>query len=669
MLTFDTPFRQQVARSLKAPNSPDFDLQAWQDLMKASGLTASDLGLCATALWLAAEAASLREHVAKSTITPLSAQLATTLAVATLNREFATLDAKVRKTAQRGAADAGLVTLDYLTNAPIGTSDGLFEVDANSRTDAATDAADSWLFEAVDLPGNPPVPANLLGVAVSNFRRFSLQRSHYDLWQQALWEDWRVVKVDEQLVFAPTDRDMAKLTDAWRFRQESIFTSSGWTEMAAWPHTPADERRTMQLPRTVIGVEYRPGRRRRFVVARPPIKRLSSYVFSRIGLERSYLAPFLERPLPAYPALTSALLLRAWYVMLDLTQVLADARPRSSFSDVESVRKWALVVRRDELVDALVRALSLTSAVAEQIVVILSWTKGTNKGLWGAPLVPLPGTLDTFAMAESVLATSNVIRRMEIWLTKGGLDDTLSSAPRGKSFEAQLRADFRTAIAENPIVHETASIEHAIKKGNGFPEEIDFLVRFDSLLLVGEVKCLLFPADSRERFNFLRKLRPACAQASRKAAAIVAHPGVAAQALGLPETVVQGLRPIPLVVLNQTFGVSLVVDDCVVIDAQFLDLYLGSGSYFSEGIADPRGGTGAAALHHLYRSAADAVSHFASTMRRPPPVQRLLSLLRWTSFTFPTSTGAPLLIAQTELGALPEKTRFRLQALQAALDR
>jgi hypothetical protein len=668
MLAFDTPFRQKVVRSLKAPNSADFDLQAWQDLIKSDGLTADDLGLCATALWLAAEAASLREHVAKSTITPISAQLAITLAIATLNREFATLDAKVHKRAQRSAADVGLVILDHLTNSPIRTSDGLFEVDASSHTDAATDATASWLFEAVDLSGNAPVPANLLEVAFSNLRRFSLQRSHYDLWQQALWENWRMVKVDEQLEFAPTDRDMAKLTDAWRLRQESIFTSSGWTEMAAWPHTPAEERRTMQLRQTVIGVEHRSGRRRRFLIARPPIKRPSSYVLSWVGLERSYLAPFLERPLPAYPALTSALLLQGWYVILDLAQALADTRPRSSFTDVESVRKWALVVRRDELIDALMRALSLTTAVAEQIVAFLSWTKGTSKGLWGAPLVPLPGSPDRFAMAMSVLATSNVIRRVEIWLTKGGLDDTLSRAPRGKSFEAQLRADFRAAMAENPIVRETAGIEHAIKKGNGFPEEIDFLVRFGSLLLVGEVKCLLFPADSRERFDFLRKLRSACAQASRKATAITAHSGIAAQALGLPETVVQGLRPVPLVVLNQTFGASLVVGDCVVVDAQFLDLYLGAGSYISEGIADPRTGGGATALHHLYGSATEAATKFESTMRRPPPMQRLLSLLQWTSFTFPTSSGAPLLVAQTELAALPEETRRRLEALQTAID-
>ena len=61
MLEFDSPFRQQVARSLKAPNSPAFDLKAWEELIKVGSLSSSDLGLCATAMWIAAEAMSLRE--------------------------------------------------------------------------------------------------------------------------------------------------------------------------------------------------------------------------------------------------------------------------------------------------------------------------------------------------------------------------------------------------------------------------------------------------------------------------------------------------------------------------------------------------------------------------------------------------------------------------------
>jgi hypothetical protein len=199
MLEFDTSFRRQVTRSLKAPNSPDFDLKAWENLIKASDLTSSDRALCATAMWVATEAMSLRDHFAKHEVAPLGAQLATTLAIATLNREFFILDKKLLK-AQKAAVNAGPLIFDHLANTPIGAGDGLSKVDAGSWTDAATDAVDSWLFEAVDIQNNPPVPSDLAAVAFGNLQRFSLQHSHYELWQQALWEDWRLISADRRRI-------------------------------------------------------------------------------------------------------------------------------------------------------------------------------------------------------------------------------------------------------------------------------------------------------------------------------------------------------------------------------------------------------------------------------------------------------------------------------------
>jgi len=667
MLEFDTPFRRKV-RSLKAPNSPEFDARAWAAAIEAGEPTENDLALAATATWLANEAQRLRTSVTESNIPPLSGPLATTLAIATLNREFSVLSGKLIK-AQKVAANAGLKTQDQLANVPIRSADGLFNVDAGSRIDAATDAIESWLYEAGTFEGNPPTATDLLGTAIGMVQRYCLQRSHYDLWQQALWEDWRLISREQRLMFVPATQELKELQDAWLMRQQSNFMGYAWLEVANWPHLSVEDRRNMQLPRTVIGVEQRPGRRRRFTVGRPSIARMQSYTFARLGLDGSYLAPFLERSLPAQPELTADLLLRAWYVILDLAEALAGSRPRASFADVNNVRKWALVAHRQELVDVLIRSLELSSSRAESVIEFLSWKKGTYKGLWGAPLVPIPGMADQFALAESVLSTSNVIRRMEIWLSKGKLDDSLAGASRGLSFEAQLRSDLHSAASANPMVREIACAAHGIKKSQNFPEQIDFLVQFGSLLLVGEAKCFLFPADSRERFNYLRNLRSACAQASRKAAAVHVRRDVVATVLGIAESVAERLRVLPIVVLNQDFGVSLKIDNCVVTDSRFLQLYLGPGSYVSEGAVNRVDAGLADVTQHLYRNASEAVEKFEAIMRRPPPIERFRSLLRWGSFAFPTSSGNPLFIAQTEVGDLSRETHMRYEMLKATVDK
>jgi hypothetical protein len=672
MLEFDTPFRQR-ARPLKSPVSPQFDLAAWKNLIETGNPAGADLNLCATALWLAGQAMGLREKLAEQPVPALDAMLSTILALATLNQQHSVLTAKLRKTHAkvRAAGRSDALTTDQLINIPIRSGDGMFEVDAGSRTDATVDAVGSWLYGAADMPNAASAPPDLGYAAIAHLQRFSLLRGHYDLWQQALWLDWRLVHQDGHYLFLPGDRDLAELIDSWLHRHQSNFAEGAWFSIEAWPTLPIERRRALHLPRTVISVDQRPGQRKRFVVARPSgaLQRVSAYHLACTGLEESYLGPFVDRPLPLQPGLTCALLLRAWYVLHDLVGVLGATRPQAAFTSVESVRRWALIVRRDECVNVLRQALSVTDEISARIVSFLSWAKDTYKGLWGAPLVPLPGRPDELALAEPVLLTSNIQRLVEIWLTKGGLDDRLASASRGRSFEAELRTELSDTVKRNAIIRDVACAPHAIKKSAHFPEEIDLLVQFGSLLLVGEVKCLLFPADARERYNFLRTLRSACGQASRKATAIAARRDVAAQALGITEEDVRTLSVLPVVVLNQGFGMSLAVDDCVVTDAKFLKLYLGSGSYVSEAAINQVEGGWAHATRHLYRTATEAGDNFGATMRRPPPLYRFRDLLRWTSFGFPTASGDPLLIAQTELGALPDETQLRYDRLRAAVER
>ena len=285
----------------------------------------------------------------------------------------------------------------------------------------------------------------------------------------------------------------------------------------------------------------------------------------------------------------------------------------------------------------------------------------------GAPLVSLPGS-DDLAIAHNVLATSNVVRRVEIWLTKGGLDDNLSSAARGASYETNLRAEICAELSANQIVKDRACAENGLKRGADCSEQVDLLVQFASLLLVGEIKCLLFPADSRERYNFLRKLKDAAAQATRKAIFIRTRRDIVARVLSISPEKAQSLRVLPVVVMNQGFGMSLVFDDCVVTNAKFLKLYLGSGNYVSEAAVNRVDGSWAQAERFLYRNEKEAADNFEESMRRPPPLYRFVDRLRWTTFGFPTHSGVPLSIARSELSDVAGETRKRYEMLGAVVD-
>ena len=169
------------------------------------------------------------------------------------------------------------------------------------------------------------------------------------------------------------------------------------------------------------------------------------------------------------------------------------------------------------------------------------------------------------------------------------------------------------------------------QEDRGFREEIDLLVRLGDLLIVGEVKCWLFPADPYEQFNHMRKLRAAAEQAKRKAGLLEGRPDVAAKALGLTEDECRKLRVVPLVIMNQGFGFSLNVDGCAVTDAAFLATYLGAGTIATAAAIDTRTGLMEPTTTTLYERETQAADRFEAAMASPIVLQRFLDRLNWTA--------------------------------------
>ena len=206
-----------------------------------------------------------------------------------------------------------------------------------------------------------------------------------------------------------------------------------------------------------------------------------------------------------------------------------------------------------DVVDAIRRCPDCPQETSENLVSFLTWEKGAYKGLWGAPLVPVPGS-GQVCLCRSVLRGDNPLRRIEIWLRNGGYTDDLAKDARGDVYEAGLRAKVRAAIAGNALLSDARCAENAVKKDGDFPEQIDLLVQVGEVVLVCEVKCFVFPADPQERFNHMEKVVDASAQARRKAEALARRPDVAVRALGVGPDRAARLRTVPLVVLNQGFG-------------------------------------------------------------------------------------------------------------------
>jgi len=672
MLEFCTPFHEAV-RKLKSPTSAAFDAASWQAVYEqAADSKDSDTSLMISALWVAAQAAALRDMPKDPEFERLDAATTVMLAIAAINREFLTTDALSAETL-KGAQSEGAVSFGHMVLRPLPEGSAQQSVSADDAVEAAVDAAESWLFDGyAKAGGTPPDDANLAPVAANAMRRYSIQHGLNDLWNQCYWEGWRLKSLNGRLAWTPDDRTLATLLEAGRIRQAENFMNYPSIDMMAWVAMGPEGRRTRALPRTVVEVSSS-GRRRKIRVGRPACRsrKPPPFLIERGGLEGSYLAFLLDRPFPDEPRFTLRFLVQAWHVILDLALALADSRPKNASSYRKAAEDIALLISRPRLVGILREALAVEEGTAEAVIAFLTFKPKTgpekgHRGLWSAPIVPVPGS-DAVALALPVLAVSNPLRKAEAWLEKGGLDDTLSKGARGDIYETEYRKKIRDAIARNKMLKEAVCAEREIRKDSYFGEQIDLLIRLGSLLIVGEIKCWLYPADPFERFNHLRKLSDAAEQAKRKADMLRGRPDVAAKALGLSEDVCRQLRVVPIVVANQGFGFSLNFGGCVVADAAFLETYLGNGTLAVAMAIDPRTGGMMPTTSTLYERDGQAGVRFEAEFANPMVLRRFVERITWSAVPFPSPVGEPILFAAPRLGDLFGDERLHAEMMIRAM--
>lgn len=634
MLEFATSFHNRV-KGLKSPTGRDFNVADWVAARSAEpSPTDSDDALLAAAIWLASQSAARRAEFDDSEFANLSAATSTILAIAALNREFL-VTVNLSDEATEIALQEGAVAFGHVVARPLRAGSTKQRVTADEASEGTVDAVESWLFDIDPKASRRAEPANLAPIAMRAIRRYSIQHGLNVIWNQALWEGWRLTVEDSKITWSPPDFLLATKLEAALVRQHENFMNFPFIDIAAWTTMRPEDRRRRALPHTVVSVST--NGRRRIRVGRPECrsKRPPMFLIERAGLEGSYLNFLLDAPFPKNSRFTVRMLLQAWAVILDLANLLArDVGGQRPFTLPEA-RKMALVVSKRELLDVLIRALGIDEAGAAATIEFLTYTRKRpgekgHRGLWAAPLVPIPGG-DDLALARPALALSNPLRKAEAWLERGGLDDNLSKNSRGNAFEADYRAKAVAAIEGNPLLTKAVCARNAIKNDANFSEQIDLLIRLGDLLIVGEVKCWLYPADSFERFTHFRKIKNAAGQARRKADMLRLRPDISARALGLSEDEIRPLRLIPVVVANQGFGFSMEDNGCRITDAAYLLTYLRTGTIATSGAMNGRTGQSMTARLTLYEREQQASDRFEALFETPPVLQRFVDRINWAT--------------------------------------
>lgn len=644
---------QEGANRLLHPTARAYSASLWRDALNSlPSPSVRDRDLATAAIWFGGQMESLRATFETRLFEGLSRRQAIILSIAQTNREFRVLVRKaaraVRKSGSRDAFHVNHASESVVRGATAGNRHTIDDLG-----DALVDTLPHLLDRAVDRPLIGTSRGDVFQKGVTAVQVLSIEHSIRTLWQQALWEGWRLGRKDDAIHFAPVNQNLEVMWNAWHWRHRAFMNSRAIMQLAGrQSDLQAGIKPQRFLQSTVVKIERRPGQRRRFVIG-PPLPtspNQSHYWTEHTILESSYVGMFLDAPLPKVGdgSLSCRILQRAWCVLRDIAHLLEAELPKPRILDLAAAEEYALLVKRGEIANALEVCCQLSSAQSSAILDFFTCSASDrrslfSKGVWSMPLVSLADE-DRLAIVLSPLHTGAPIRKIELWLERGGLSDQLAGANRGSRYEAMLRERIDKKLKANPIFQGLRAAS-SLPRRTESSEQIDLLIVFGTTLIVAEVKCLLAPAESIERYRYLRKLKGASEQAVRKAKWIGANRAQLIDAIRMTEDEISRLRIIPLVVVNQGFGVGWRGADCLIIDAHFLGLYLADGSYLAQAAVQGKTGESATAARILYSTQSEAEFQLESIISDPPVLRRFVDVFAWRHFTFPTATGDEMCVA------------------------
>ncbi len=391
-------------------------------------------------------------------------------------------------------------------------------------------------------------------------------------------------------------------------------------------------------PRTVT--ELTDGKASKAKISKPVNlnSRINVYFFNKFSLEMSYLNQFLEDKFPNFPEINVLILLHAWNVVRDLADILAIPIEHIDRFDEKNYYDYALPVKISHLKDILRKALLLDMKIIDSIVDFFIFKPKTkndrgHRGLWSAPIIPIPSS-DIVGLPLAVLRTTNILRTVEAWLEKGGLDDSLSNGARGKRFEIDVRQKAEEQLIDNPIISDYAVLKQNVKPTATFREEIDLVFRIGANVFVCECKFFLFPAEPFEKHLYKKKMIAAAKQVYRKCAYFSEN---YSSLTGITEFLGSkvDLNFYPLIVTNQGHMFGSRIDGVPLTDSKFLHLVLGAGKFRSGMAFSAKKGISIDTEHIFYRGKNEAEKVFPNIFDNPFTIKRFFSRVEWINSAFP----------------------------------
>ncbi|MFM9886533.1 MAG: hypothetical protein ACKVQT_26195 [Burkholderiales bacterium] len=477
-----------------------------------------------------------------------------------------------------------------------------------------------------DLGGNPEFRTIDWEEAQMDFNLGVLYSHIEGLWDDCLWNGYGADRNEKVVTFSSPDTTWQEREAISRTRYMSLANEFAVHAHDALRNLIKSGRLAALGPLRVTAVK-RVGKRQKIKLATfDADSEAGQWLLTMRGYaSEPYYTELLSDAQPMLRGASLNHLLTAWTVTVSASDVLLQEVDAMDFAKPDDPKTWLPNYAPVLQVGALARAVATASACsyleATAIVEFLIFRGEKDQELWAQPLLPV--SKEAVVPLFAAITSPNLRRLVDVWLRQLGVDLGL----RGPAFEAHIRAFMRRDIEQSPLLAGSSSClgKHLTFTPDGErEEEIDVVALIGDILIVGEAKCFLDPAEAKEIARHREKVLESVAQVKRKASAVARHKHAfrqraAEEGLSIPEE----FRVQPLVILNNAIHVGITVESVPIVDENILGVFF-RGNLVELVLKEPNMPINPIRKRVLYSSPEEAAHVLPAFLAAPPQMEPLL---------------------------------------------
>jgi len=627
--------RVQAGR-IPGPLRSSFTPARWNSAFKATGAQDErDQHIYEAALVIHSKLESIRSRLKLSTSSSLSATTKLRACVAGANHNFFAVRTKTHSAFKEALDKWNATDLDGFWPEQLEAEVKLkllggFEWSPNEVFESIVDGIEVPVRFALQgspsLAGNPSMNQVEWSDIVLELNLGVMFRHAEDVWDDCLWNSYKMTVADDMRFFTPQEPDVVKSFVVGHARRLSLAVGSmvslkkfyrGWIARGLMPRL-----------REVIAIEQ-VGKRQVLKVSK---RREQTSTQEDLFVMLSYAGePYYEELLgeasPAAGGLTLSSVLDAWTVISRSALVLVE-NLSSKDEQIDPLRpahtwlpEYAPVLQVDALIQALTSAANIKPADGKRLIEFFTFRGTPGQEIWASPLVPV-GT-KTVTPVFAAVVSPNLRRLVDVWMRQLGID----LGKRGPAFEAYLRESVVESISSSKILAGHAACineSYTFKPSGGKEEEIDLLFVIGSTVFLGEAKCLLEPTEAKAIAMHRRTVIGAAEQANRKAQSLIDNRAEFIEDIRRFGVVLsEDFAVLKFVVVSGATHVGIPANGVPVIDEYILQKFL-EGELEDFAVAGNDLEIQKRVKTIFYTDLADAQLIASEYFAKPPQIQRLL---------------------------------------------